>query len=89
MTASVIATFAPVITNGSAAGNCTFRKICVRVALRLSASSRSSRGVDRNPATVSTMIGKNATSQTMASLDSMPVPNQTSTMGASATLGTD
>ena len=35
------------------------------------------------------MIGKNATSQTIASLDSMPVPSQTRMIGASATFGTD
>ena len=34
-------------------------------------------------------IGKNATSQTIASFDSMPVPSQTRMIGASATFGTD
>jgi hypothetical protein len=85
----VIATLAPVTMNGSAAGNWTLRKICSGDALRLCASSNSSFGVARNPAAVSTMIGKNATSQTIASLDSSPVPSQTRIIGANATLGTD
>lgn len=89
ITASVMATLAPVSTKGSAAGNCTLMKICQGVARRLCASSSSSRGVARKPAVVSTMIGKNDTSQTIASLDSIPVPSQIITIGASATFGTD
>ena len=89
ITASVTATFAPVMTNGNAAGSCTFQNICQRDARRLRASSSSSGGVDCRPAAVSITTGKNATSQAIASLDSMPVPSQTSTIGASATLGTD
>ena len=89
MTASVMATLAPVTTNGSAAGSCTLRKICSGEAFKLWASSNSSLGVARNPAAVSTMMGKNATSQTIASFDSSPVPSQTRIIGASATFGTD
>ena len=63
--------------------------ICHREARRLRASSSSSRGVDCSPAEVSTTIGKNATSHAIASLDSMPMPNHTRRIGASATFGTD
>jgi hypothetical protein len=45
--------------------------------------------VARSPAAVSTMMGKKATSQTIASLDSSPVPSHTRIIGASATFGTD
>src|SRR5271166_6654746 len=89
MTASVTATLAPEKMNGSAAGNCTLANTWRGDARSARASSRSPGGVARNPVAVSTTIGKNATRNAIASLDSMPRPNQTRRMGAMATFGTD
>ena len=89
ITASVIATFEPEMTNGSAAGKRIFQKVWNALARTEVARSRNSAGVLRRPVAVSTTIGKNATSQAIASFDSIPTPSQTRISGASATLGSD
>src|SRR6266545_2185715 len=88
MTANPTATRSPTKICGSAAGTRTFTKVCRRDADSERASSASSPGVEVNPATAETTIGKKHTRNTSTTRDTWPRPNQTSTSGASATFGT-
>src|SRR5262245_66483774 len=89
MTAKVTAILAPEKIDGNADGSWILKKVCSREHCSERASSSSSGEVERNPVAVSTTAGKNAITKAMANLDSIPVPNQTSRIGATATFGID
>src|ERR1044071_6149987 len=89
ITDKVTAILAPEKIDGRAEGNCILKKVCNRVHCSERASSSSSGDVERRPVAVSTTTGKKAITKAIASFDLMPVPNQTSRIGATATFGMD
>jgi predicted alpha/beta-fold hydrolase len=73
---------------GSAVGSLTMVKVCQRLAFSAVIKSMRSCSTERNPATVFTRIGKKAITAVIRTFEAMPKPNQITSRGASATLGT-
>src|SRR5438105_1603957 len=84
-----IATSRPAMMNGSADGRRSMRKICSSLAASERMRSTRSSSADRSPAMVFTSSGKKEINAALTTLEVRPSPNQTTTSGASATLGID
>ena len=89
MSAKIIATSSPAITNGSAFGSRSIQKIWRSLAaserMRLTRSS----SADLRPTIVLTSSGKKATSAALITFEVSPSPNHTMIRGASAIFGSD
>ncbi len=88
MTDSVTPTRSPPKMTGSADGISTRRVTCAGEAPRLRSISTSWRSADRMPTMVAMVIGKKTISAQITTRASRPPPNQMSSSGASARIGT-
>ena len=86
-TASVMAMRRPPRIVGSAAGISMVASSWRRVARRLRPSSTSRGSMERRPTVVATTIGKKQMRAQMSTLDSSPLPNQSTISGARARIG--
>jgi len=78
----------PPSKTGSAAGNSSSRNVCQRLARRERIKSRKFSGTLRSPTTVLTSTGKKTIREQMSTLEKTPGPNQMTSKGAIATVGT-
>ena len=74
---------------GRAAGSSSLAKVCQRLASKERIRSRSSGSAARRPAAVLMRMGKKTMRAEMMILEVMPAPNQMTSNGAMATVGTD
>jgi len=87
ITATATAILAPLRKYGRAAGTSARVRVCTRLASMVRISFFSSGSTEPSPSKVLTVTGKKQTRAMIASFGPIPKPNQTTRIGAIATIG--